>query len=218
MDMPTIDAAFGITIAIGLILGFCLAFVLFREKKVESLGFAPNDLAEWMIPERWGDVFNQRNYVEWATEELKKLENTKKDSQKEADRIEAAVKVQTDKADELRENMLSANSRLGRQAQNLAFSNVMNNLGTLTEETDTNNDLIAPYAHRKRFLKAIINGEDQYSVESIMSKSNTGGVIENPHVETFKLIGARWDSWNDEPGLQDKIIHEMLSVPKKEDN
>ena len=57
MDMPTIDAAFGITIAIGLILGFSLAFVLFREKKVESLGFAPNDLAEWMIPERWGDVF-----------------------------------------------------------------------------------------------------------------------------------------------------------------
>ena len=80
--MPTIDAAFGIKIAIGLILGFCLAFVLFREKKVESLGFAPNDLAEWMIPERWGDVFNQRNYVEWATEELKKLENTKKRNNK----------------------------------------------------------------------------------------------------------------------------------------
>jgi hypothetical protein len=218
MDLPTIDAAFGITIAIGLILGFSLAFVLFRENKVKSLGFAPNDLAEWMISERWANVFNQRNYVEWATEELKKLENTKKESQKEADRIELAVNEQVAKSDELRGKMQSANSKLGQQAQNLAFSNVMNNLGTLTEDTDTNNDLVAPYANRKRFLKAIINGEDQLSVEDIMNKSNTKGVIDNPHVETFKLISARWDSWNDEPGLQDKIIHEMLSVPKEEDN
>ena len=36
--MPTIDAAFGITIAIGLILGFFLAFVLFREKKSRIFG------------------------------------------------------------------------------------------------------------------------------------------------------------------------------------
>ena len=63
---------------------FFLSICFIPREKVESLGFAPTIFSRWMIPERWGDVFNQRNYVEWATEELKKLENTKKDSQKEA--------------------------------------------------------------------------------------------------------------------------------------
>ena len=54
--------------------------------------------------------------------------------------------------------------------------------------TDTNNDLIAPYANRRRFLKAIIKGEDQIEVEDIMNKSNTIELQENPYVEIFKSI------------------------------
>ena len=218
MDMPTIDAAFGITIAIGLILGFCLAFVLFREKKVESLGFAPNDLSSWKIPSRYGNVFNKKSYVEWAEEELKLLEKEKKESEKEASRIEELVNQHVKRADQLKKEIESAGTSIGQRAKTLAFSNVMFELRNCMELTDTNNDLIAPYANRRRFLKAIIKGEDQIEVEDIMNKSNTIELQENPYVEIFKSTQAIWDAFNEIPSMNDKIMHEMLSIPKPEDN
>ena len=216
--MPTIDAAFGITIAIGLILGFCLAFVLFREKKVESLGFAPNDLSSWKIPSRYGNVFNKKSYVEWAEEELKLLEKEKKESEKEASRIEELVNQHVKRADQLKKEIESAGTSIGQRAKTLAFSNVMFELRNCMELTDTNNDLIAPYANRRRFLKAIIKGEDQIEVEDIMNKSNTIELQENPYVEIFKSTQAIWDAFNEIPSMNDKIMHEMLSIPKPEDN
>lgn len=218
MDMPTIDAAFGITIAIGLILGFSLAFVLFREKKVESLGFAPNDLSSWKIPSRYGNVFNKKSYVEWAEEELKLLEKEKKESEKEASRIEELVTQHVKRADQLKKEIESAGTSIGQRAKTLAFSNVMFELRNCMELTDTNNDLIAPYANRRRFLKAIIKGEDQIEVEDIMNKSNTIELQENPYVEIFKSTQAIWDAFNEIPSMNDKIMHEMLSIPKPEDN
>ena len=216
--MPTIDAAFGITIEIGLILGFCLAFVLFREKKVESLGFAPNDLSSWKIPSRYGNVFNKKSYVEWAEEELKLLEKEKKESEKEASRIEELVNQHVKRADQLKKEIESAGTSIGQRAKTLAFSNVMFELRNCMELTDTNNDLIAPYANRRRFLKAIIKGEDQIEVEDIMNKSNTIELQENPYVEIFKSTQAIWDAFNEIPSMNDKIMHEMLSIPKPEDN
>jgi len=218
MDI-SINAIDTLTVAgllLGISLGVGISYWLNNSKKSDDLGLTPNDLSQWLIPEHWSDFASRRNHIDLAKEELSKLSSQKKDGEKEALKIEEKINLQLERVNKLKKEIENAETKVAQQAKTLTFSTIMTEIGVLRDETDTHNDLLSPHGRKTRFLKSIINGDDQRRVEDVMNTAVTGRIIENPFGETFKMIDAQWDGLNEIPGLQDKIIHEMLSIPKSE--
>jgi hypothetical protein len=213
-DTNTISVI-GFVLGVGF--GFALSLWMKHSNQPKPLGYLPADLNDWMIPITWKYVHSMDDPIQFANDQLSVLERNRKLNEENAKALEGSLKIEFEKLGEIKKAIKDAETKIEQQATaGTIFSTVMRNLAVLRYEAETYNELGLPYTRRKRFLTLISQGSLQAEIEGTMNNEKSGIFQENPYGETFALIEAEWEALNEIPGLQNKIIHEMLSVKKDE--
>ena len=204
----------GASFALGTAIGIGIMIWINKSKKITGEGFLPDDLHNWMLPKNWQHLFEEQDDpVKWAKDQLSELESAAKQNSKKEARIEEELEVEYQKVKKIKEDIINADTTAEKQSRaGTMFSMTMRRLANLRYKTDTRNELALPHARKERFLEAVVEGMSQDSIEDLMENMNIDVFQENPYGKTFALIEAEWESMNEIPGLQDKIMRDMLSV------
>lgn len=218
ISIDDVESVIAISTLFGIGLGLILSYWVSRNKKENDDWFVVNDLHEWMIPIEWQDIYSKRDVVQFAKDELKKLESLKKETDKKEERIDEKLLLGNERIREIKKKMENAGTAVERN--NIAgtiFSLAMKNLSNLRYESETIIENSLPYIRKTRFLETVAEGCDKAAVEDIMSKKNIDLFKKDPYTETFNFIDADWDALTQIPGQQAKIMHKMLSIDRDED-
>tara|TARA_B110000914_G_scaffold179606_1_gene161668 strand:- start:323 stop:988 length:666 start_codon:yes stop_codon:yes gene_type:complete len=214
-----LESVIAISILVGIGLGLVVSYLwISRNKEANSDWFVVNDLHQWMIPIEWQDIYSKKDVVQFAKDELKKLESLKKETDKKEERIDEKLLHCNERIREIKKKMENAGTAVERN--NIAgtiFSLAMKNLSNLRYESETIIENSLPYIRKTRFLQTIAEGSDKAAVEDIMSRENINLFKKDPYTETFNFIDADWDALTQIPGQQAKIMHKMLSIDRDED-
>ena len=91
----------------------------------------------------------------------------------------------------------------------------MNRLAQLSYQAQAINNDSLPYARKQRFLELVSRRKSHSEIETAMNGDNIDGFRENPYNKNLDIIDAQWEAFDAIPGLQNKIIDEMLASPKQ---
>jgi hypothetical protein len=200
---------------LGIGIGFILSKVM-TGKKEQSVGFMPADLDKWMVETKYKDILSNKNSVGFAKSELETLEQEEADNKRKKAKIEKELNQYLDKADQIQNELESARSNLTQRSKSdILFSTVMKDIANLSYETQGINNDSLPYARTKRFLQLVSQSKSQSAIQRAMNGDNIDIFEKNPYNKNVDIINSQWEAFDKIPGLQSKIIDEMLAPPKQ---